>query len=107
MEVVNAIAKVRFSSTRPQRVRISESDELTVELLCFEPGQKLKIDAGLYCYYVVTGTATTSGNGGKVQLGTGQLVATAKDETHTLTNAGEQRLVCLAIGPASRKSRAR
>ena len=97
MDIVNAIAKVRFASAKPQRIQLHKSDSLVAELLCFEPGQNLKVDGGPSCYYVVTGTAVIDGGGGAGELPAGQFATAAKDESHAIANAGEQRLVCLTV----------
>jgi len=98
MEVINAIAKVRFGSARPQRVQLHTSDDLTAELLCLEAGHKLKITSGQWTYYVVAGNAAIDNGGKSTELPTGQFAATGKDEAHTIANAGEGRLICLAVG---------
>ena len=96
MDIVNAIARVRFGSAKPQRVHLHKGDGLDVELLCMEAGQKTKIDAGEVVYYVVTGTAALSESGRTVEVPTGQLVSPQAMEPHTVANAGEGRLVILA-----------
>jgi quercetin dioxygenase-like cupin family protein len=98
MDVVNAISKVRFGTAKPQRVQLHKSDELVVELLCLEAGQKVAGAGGRWAYYVVTGTAALTANGGSTQLPTGQLATVEPGEEHTLTNATEARLVVLATG---------
>jgi len=98
MNVVNAIAKARFGSARPQRIVLHKDDAGPAELLCFEPGQTLKVQSGQWSYYVVTGRATLECNGSTSQLAPGQFAAGAPDEPHTLSNPGEQRLICLALG---------
>ena len=98
MDVINAIAKVRFSSARSQRVQLTHGEPLAAELLCLEPGQKRKIDSGAWCYYIVTGTATVLADGEEIHLPTGQFTSTEKDQTHQIANDAENRLVCLAVG---------
>jgi mannose-6-phosphate isomerase-like protein (cupin superfamily) len=98
MDIVNAISKVRFASARPQRVQLHKDGRAPVDLLCMEPGQSLKVSAGRWGYYVITGAAQVE-SGGKVSpLPTGQLAVTGEGEPHTITAAGEQRLVCLVFG---------
>jgi len=98
MEVINAIAKVRFSSARPQRVQLRKADGLTVELVCMEPGQKLQVKEGQWSYYVVTGTAVVTCRGNQTEVPTGQVAVGEAGEAHSLDAAGERRLVCLAVG---------
>lgn len=101
MDIVNAIARVRFSSARPQRVQLHRAGPVRVELICMEPGQQLSVPAGPRTYYVITGPATVQAGGGEPQaVGPGQMALLGAEESHVIANAGEQRLVCLAAGPA-------
>ena len=100
MDFLNAIAKVRFGSARPQRVQLCKGGRTPMDLLCMEPGQKLKVHAGRWAYYVITGAARVESRLSAADLSAGHLAVTAQDEEHTLSTAGEQRLVCLAIGQA-------
>ena len=97
MEFVNAIAKARFSSARVQRVQLHRDEFLAVELLCFEPGQQLTAQGGRSVYYVVAGAAKFRSGDVERDLPTGQMAA-ARDEPHHITNAGEHRMLCLAVG---------
>jgi len=97
MNVVNAISKARFGTVKPQRIQLHKGSELLAELLCLEAGQKFSA-SGECAYYVVTGSATLTGDGGPAELATGQLAAFEPGEGHSITNAGEGRLVLLAIG---------
>ena len=98
MDVVNAIAKVRFASARPQRVHLARNDAYHVEMLCMEAGQETKVTDGPWIYYVVTGTAKVAAGAQSGELSPGQAVTTGSQEVHTVANAGDGRLVCLAIG---------
>ena len=98
MEVVNAIAKVRFGSAKPQCVQIHKADSFRVEMVCMERGQEMKVESGQWMYYVITGTATLKSGGKSAEAPTGQLATAGPDEPHTLANPGERRLVCMAIG---------
>jgi hypothetical protein len=101
IDIVNAIGKARFSAAKPQRVQLHRGGNHQMDLLCFEAGQKLPVAAGTWTYYVITGAAAISGPGQEVQqVPQGQLAAA--DQPHTVTNAGERRLVCLACGPADK-----
>jgi len=100
MNTVNAIAKVRFSATRPQRVQLHKDAALLAELLCMEAGQEIKVPAGEWVYYVAMGAAKVAGRDGQAkQIGTGHFAAFSAREAHTITNAGEGRLVCIAVSP--------
>jgi quercetin dioxygenase-like cupin family protein len=98
MEVINAISKVRFASARPQRVSLARDDACVIEMLCMEPGQQARVSSGAWTYYVVTGSARITAEGLASDLPPGQAASTRPGETHTVANAGEARLVCLAVG---------
>ena len=98
MDVLNAIAKVRFASARPQRVQLARAGRTVIDLLCMEPGQTLKVPAGRRAYYVVTGGARVESKGAANDLAAGQLAVMGEGEAHTVSAVGEQRLVCLVIG---------
>jgi len=55
MDIINAIAKVRFNSARPQRVQLAKCDGTDCDLLCLEPGQELSAK-GPSAYYIITGS---------------------------------------------------
>ncbi len=97
MDVVNAIAKVRFGSVRPQRVQLSKGEAFQAELLCMEPGQQVSVASGQWLYYVITGSAELAAGGRTTELPPGQFAASAPDEEHTLSAAGDRRLVCLVF----------
>ena len=101
MNLVNAIAKVRFSSAKPQRVQLHKGETLQAELVCMEAGQQLKVSRGAWTYYVVMGSATLTVNGESSEVPTGQLAALDPAEPHVLSNRTERRLICLAIAKAS------
>lgn len=96
MEIVNAIAKVRFGSAKAQRIGLCQSPPLGAELICMESDQKLTVDSGQWLYYVITGAASLTAGGASQNLASGQMAMTAKDESHSLACSGENRLICLA-----------
>lgn len=98
MDFVNAIAKVRFGTAKPQHVQLHKSDSMLVELLCMESNQDTTIRSGEWVYYVIAGQATLTADGKSTELPTGQLAAIGADEVHTLANTAESRLVVLATG---------
>ena len=98
MDLIHAISKVRFASARPQRVHLTRNGSYLVELLCMEVGQQAKTTSGTWTYYVVAGTAKLTAGGQTCELTPGQAAATDADEVHAVANAGEGRLICLAIG---------
>jgi len=96
MDLVNAIAKARFGSARPQRVQLVKGEAMLLELLCLEPGQQLEVSSGQWAYYVVAGAATVTAGGKAQPLPTGHLAAFGLGEPHVLANQADQRLLCLA-----------
>jgi len=99
MDVINAIAKVRFASARPQRVHLVRGATCVVELICMEAGQAIQGIRGQWVYYVVMGSAAVRSGDETGELSAGQVAATDGAQPHGLSNAGEGRLVCLAVGP--------
>jgi quercetin dioxygenase-like cupin family protein len=109
MEIVNAVSKVRFASSGPQRVHLARAPQLRVDLICMEAGQKDHSAEGPCAYYVIAGSAqlTTSGSaaGGTAPektahpLAAGHLAQFEAGEFHTISNAGEGRLICLMFRP--------
>ncbi|MFP4054055.1 MAG: cupin domain-containing protein [Phycisphaerae bacterium] len=98
MDTINAIAKARFSSARPQRVQLHEGSGISSCLICMEPNQKLVVEKGEWTYYVVTGAVDIAADSDAHPLPTGQMAATAAGEKHTLATGGERRAVILAVG---------
>jgi uncharacterized cupin superfamily protein len=99
MDFVNAIAKARFASAKPQRVQLHRGSSILVEMLCLEGGQKVSQTEGDWAYYVVAGKAAVVCGGKTTELPAGQFAA-ALDESHSLQAMGEQRLICLAVSSA-------
>ena len=97
MDSINAIAKVRFGSAKPQRVQLKKNTHGTIDLLCMEPGQKHRVASGQWSYYIVTGKANFAGKASQVEVATGQIAVSEPGETHTICTTGEHRLVCLTI----------
>ncbi len=93
MASVNAIAKVRFSSGKPQRVNLLALPGGAVDLLCLEPRQQFPVSGPAVALYVVTGTARLADAKGAIEATPGHLLSPQGD--CTLANATEQRLVCL------------
>jgi mannose-6-phosphate isomerase-like protein (cupin superfamily) len=97
LETVNAIARVRFSSARPQVVQLHKPGVAHVELLCMEAGQKLTVDKTPVVYYVITGSASIASAGKTVVAAAGHTVSLDTNETHVVVSPPEGRLVCLMI----------
>ncbi len=96
MDVINAIAKVRFSSARPQRVQLYKNAAFSCDLLCLEPGQEYT-DTGRCAYYVIAGNGELRAGKDTKPLSIGNLANCAPDESHVIINSSEQRLICLAV----------
>lgn len=97
MNVTNAIAKVRFSSARPQRVQVARFAQYACDLLCLEPKQELT-GTGPCGYYVVAGSGQIRSGKDSKPLSMGIVVDFMQGETYLLVNTSEQRLICLVIG---------
>lgn len=95
MDIVNAIAKVRFNSAHPKRVQLHKLPSFVCDLLCLEPGQELS-GAGPCAYYVVVGSGALKASATQ-ELSMGQLITCENGEKHTVANTSEQRLICLAM----------
>jgi len=104
MDIVNAIAKVRFASTGPQQIHLARNDAYRVDLLCMEAGQTSRAAAGPCAYYVIAGSAkvATGGSAGQDErtLPAGQIADLGPDEPHAIANAGQGRLICLVVQAA-------
>ena len=97
MIVVNAIAKVRFATAKPQRISLDKTDELCTELICMEPGQTLSVKSGSCVYYVVTGGGEFTSGDNTQELTPGCIASVGVGESHTLSASGETRLVCTVV----------
>jgi len=98
MDHVNAIAKVRFNSARPQRVHLGKSDDFTCDLLCLEPGQEHSA-TGRCAYYFIAANGVLKTGKEKKNVSMGHFVIFEKDEHHTIINTSEQRLIILVVYP--------
>jgi quercetin dioxygenase-like cupin family protein len=101
MDLVNAIAKVRFGSAKPQRIQLAKAGGCLAQMLCMEPRQQVTVRKGQWMYYVVTGSAEMTVDGQATRVETGQLVASAPGEVHTVSATGDHRMVCVVFGHAS------
>jgi len=97
MDFMNAIAKVRFGSAKPQRIQLTKTDSCQVEMLCMESGQQLSVRSGRWLYYVIAGHAAITAKDVEQKISAGHLATTAAGEKHQITACGEQRLICLAV----------
>ncbi len=98
MDVINAIAKVRFNSARAQRIQLQRCGDFACDLLCLEPGQEFSA-TGRCAYYIIAGTGILKADKKAKDLSMGYFAASEKDESHTLVNSSEQRLICLIVSP--------
>jgi len=96
MDMVNAIAKARFSSAKAQRVPLHKTSAMHTDLLCLEAGQALDIpDTGAWTYYVIAGTAAI-GQQQDASLSQGHSICI--EGPHHLRNVDPRRLILLAVG---------
>ena len=96
MDMVNAIAKARFSSARAQRVPLHKTPALHADLLCMEAGQSLDVpDEGAWTYYVISGTVAI-GQQQSASLPQGHSLCV--EGPHHIRNVDQRRLILLAVG---------
>ena len=92
----------RFSLNQVQRQPLISAADLTVELVCFEAGQKA--EAASYpatcAYQVLEGEAIVRAGDDVVRLGKGKLLKVDGGTSHALENAGGGLLVVMAARAA-------
>ncbi|MCK4626906.1 MAG: hypothetical protein KAV00_16460 [Phycisphaerae bacterium] len=98
MDVINAIAKIRFNSAKAQRVQLHRFEGFACDMLCLEPGQEFS-SAGRCAYYFIAGTGVLKADKNKKDVNMGNFAACDEDESHTIMNSSEQRLICMVISP--------
>lgn len=98
MTIVNIGDARRFSLDDVQRSTLLREDELEVQLLCFEAGQRDEEDrrTGASVYQVLEGEALLRFADERHRLGKGKLASVPGGREHTLENAGGGLLVVLA-----------
>ena len=96
MDMVNAIAKARFSSAKAQRVPLHKTGALHADLLCLEAGQALDVpEASAWTYYVISGTAAI-GQEQSASLSQGHSLCI--QGPHNIRNVAPGRSILLAVG---------
>ncbi|MCD4699756.1 MAG: hypothetical protein K8R91_04190 [Phycisphaerae bacterium] len=98
MDVINAIARIRFSSAKAQRVQLHRGGGIACDLLCLEPGQEFP-STGQCSYYLIAGAGVMKAGKSKKDVNMGNFATCEENESHTLVNSSEQRLICLVISP--------
>ena len=98
MDVINAIARIRFNSAKAQRVQLHRFEGFACDMLCLEPEQEFSA-TGRCAYYFIAGTGVIKAGKSRKAVDMGNLVACDEDESHTIVNSSEQRLICLVISP--------
>jgi len=93
----------RFSLDDVQRSTLLREGNLSVEVLCFEAGQRDeeedRDDASLY--QVLEGEALLTSGGERHRLGKGKIAAVSANTAHGLENAGGGLLVVMATRGAA------
>ena len=97
MDIINAIAKARFSATRPQHIQLHKSDNYSIELICLESGQDTPARTN-WVYYVITGNTILKDKSNSSEISPGQLAVCQPNENFNIANDSENRLVILAVG---------
>ena len=92
---INAVAKVRFSSARAQRVHLADAGTAKGELLCLEGGQEMSLSGPSALLYVISGAGTVLQGDVRTPLATGHLLEVQADVK--LANLSEHRLICLLM----------
>lgn len=98
MNAISISEARRFSLAEVQRRPLAELPGLSLELCCFEAGQRLDVPVGTrpLVYQVLEGEALVRHGGEVVRLGKGKLLPVPAGREHTLENAGGGLLVVLA-----------
>lgn len=98
MEAINISRARKFSLKQVERSPLVMTDDLAVELICFEAGQR---DAetthpASSVYQVLEGEALIHLGETQLRLGKGKLLCVPADTPHRLENAGGGLLVVMA-----------
>lgn len=98
MTIVTIADARRFSLDAVQRSTLLRENELEVELLCFEAGQRDEEErrAGAAVYQVLEGEALLRLGEERHRLGKGKLASVPAGRDHTIENAAGGLLVVLA-----------
>lgn len=98
METVTVSDARSFSLQHALRRDLVKTDDLHIELVCFEAGQR--DDEGRHpgtsVYQVLEGEALVRAEGSSQRLGKGKLLSVPAGQPHTLENAGGGLLVVMA-----------
>ena len=87
-----------FSLESVQQRELVRTDDISIQLLCFEAGQKhAEQNVPTTCVYqVLEGEALVRKDGEKQRLGKGKLLTVSANQPHQLENAGGGLLVVMA-----------
>ncbi len=98
MELININAARKFSLEEIQKNKLIHSDDIQVQLICFEAGQRDDEDKhGTDCIYqVLEGEALVRVGEESRRLGKGKLLHVPAGKPHVLENAGGGLLVVMA-----------
>lgn len=100
MDVGDLVARRRFSPDRMQKVGLFETERMSCDLYCFEPGQAQKAHAhpgSDKIYVVVEGRARITIGGAERTLAPMQATMAPPGEEHGVVNDGPGRLVLLVF----------
>ncbi|MCA9835360.1 MAG: cupin domain-containing protein [Trueperaceae bacterium] len=98
MEIVSISDGRQFSLKSIQRSDLVKTDDLHIELICFEAGQRDEEGKHSHSsvYQVLEGEALVKHEGNSKRLGKGKLLSVPAQTAHTLENAGGGLLVVMA-----------
>ena len=100
METRNLKAEQRFSSEKMQKVNLFETERMSADIYCLEPGQQQKRHAHSGAdkiYLVLEGTGRFHIGNDERELGQNQIVLAPADVDHGVSNESQARLVLLVF----------
>lgn len=101
MEIVSINEARRFSSQAIQKNELMARGDLSVQLWCFEAGQRDEEQlAGERIYQVLEGEVLVRLGDERQRLGKGKLLRIPANTAHVLENAGGGLLVVMALSAA-------
>ncbi len=98
MDIRTVLDARRFSPEKMQKVNVFATNQLFLDVYCFEPGQSQKVhvhEKSTKYYIVLEGHARFEVGGERRDLGPGQAVLARPGEPHGVENQTDDRLVLL------------
>jgi quercetin dioxygenase-like cupin family protein len=98
MDIRTVLDARRFSPEKMQKVNLFATNDLFLDVYCFEPGQSQKVhvhEKSTKYYIVLEGHARFQVGGETRDLGPGQAILARPGEPHGVENKTDDRLVLL------------